>query len=80
MSKQDDYRGDVIYDVWRRGGDPDRVDYDRTRDDFYDGLSSEESASREIRRQKPREPQITEEQFYQEQFPEDYSSQEDGNK
>ena len=74
MSRQDEdkYRGDVMYDVWRSGGNPDLVDYDRCRDDFFDGIDPRESANRELRRQRPPEPQITEEEYYQEQYPEDY--------
>lgn len=58
------YQGDVTYEVWRRGGNSDRVDRDRVRDCFDDGLSSETAASREMRRQQPRPSD-------EEQFPED---------
>lgn len=61
-AEQENYRGDVIYDVWWRGGNPDLVDYDNTDSDYYEGLYPEESASRELRRQKPRvEPEYPEE-------------------
>lgn len=42
--RQDRYQGDVVYEVWRRGGNPDNVDYDRVRDHYYDGYSVEASA------------------------------------
>ena len=45
-------RADVDYEVWRSGGNPDNVDYDRVSDGIYDGLSSEQIASREIRIQR----------------------------
>ncbi len=61
------YHGDVTYDVWRRGGNPDRVDYDRVDDAYYNGEQSEDAASREIRKQRPH-PQEQEE-YPEEQFP-----------
>lgn len=48
---RNDYYGDVAYEVWRRGGNPDAVDYDRLDDYRYAGLYSDEAASRELRRQ-----------------------------
>ncbi len=30
----DKFRGDVVYRVWRAGGDPDSVDYEDLRDDY----------------------------------------------
>lgn len=52
-SEREDYWGDVVYEVWRRGGDPDRVDRDRTDDHFYNGLSSDAAASRFMPHRKP---------------------------
>ena len=56
MKRRDkrDYRGDVVYLVWRHGGDPDQVDYDRVRDYYYDGRDQEEAASIELRIQQRR--------------------------
>jgi hypothetical protein len=48
----DRYHGDVSYEVWRDGGNPDTVDYDKTTNDYYSGLSAVESASSELRRQR----------------------------
>jgi len=42
--------GDVIYEVWRNGGDPDQVDYDRVREDQRDGYRYDEIADSELRR------------------------------
>ena len=39
------YEGDVMYDVWRGGGNPDAVDYDRARDAHYDGVRAEDHAA-----------------------------------
>lgn len=39
------YENDVFYEVWRRGGNPDRIDYDRVEDSFYDGTSAGSHAS-----------------------------------
>ena len=69
--EHDLYRGDVTYDVWRRGGNPDQVDYDEIRDDFYDGLSPDESATRAIRRQRGRDDRPTEEEYYQDHYPDE---------
>lgn len=63
------YEGDVWYEVWRSGGNPDRVDLDRVSDAFYDGLSTEDCASRELRRQRPTQPQSEEQQWPDEQQP-----------
>lgn len=60
------YEGDVWYDVWRGGGNPDRVDYDRVIDGYNDGRQAEDVARAELRRQRPPEP---EEQYPDEQFP-----------
>jgi hypothetical protein len=45
-----EYWGDVVYEVWRSGGNPDRVDDDRVMDDYYDHAEPEDSAMRELRR------------------------------
>lgn len=45
------YEGDVWYEVWRSGGNPDIVDPDRIRDSHDEGLWPEEAASREMRHQ-----------------------------
>lgn len=52
---KDDYRGDVIYEVWRRGGNIDRVDDDRVSDYYYDGYDYEQAAYFEMRRLYPPE-------------------------
>lgn len=53
--ERSDYYGDTVYEVWRRGGDPDMVDYDRLDDCCYEGLHPDEAAFRELRRQSPRD-------------------------
>jgi hypothetical protein len=53
MKNRQDYLGDVWYDVWRAGGDPDRVDPDCVEDSRWDGLWPEEAAEAELRRQRP---------------------------
>lgn len=45
------FYADVAYDVWRSGGNPDRIDHDRVRDAFYDGRTAESYASEVCRRQ-----------------------------
>lgn len=47
-----EYHGDVIYEVWRRGGNPDAVEYDRVEDHYYAGDEAPSAAQNEIRRQR----------------------------
>ncbi len=46
------YEADVEYEVWRGGGNPDRVDLDRVDDHFYDGLTEDSAARDELHRQR----------------------------
>lgn len=58
MPKRDErreYEADIIYDVWRFGGNPDRVDYDRMSDAFYERIPAEDFVRSELRRQRPKE-------------------------
>jgi len=56
----EDYRGDVLYDVWMSGGNPDMVDFDRIKDYQNEGLYPEEAAQKEMniqrKRARPTEP------------------------
>ena len=61
------YRADVDYDVWRSGGNMDRVDYDRVGDAFRDGRSHESAARSELQAQRPREQEMSEEEYYEQQ-------------
>jgi hypothetical protein len=65
------YENDVFYDVWRSGGNVDRINDDRVSDSYYDGRSAEDAARRELRSQRPhREEEYPEEEQYPEQeFP-----------
>ena len=49
-----DYLGDVVYAVWRSGGDPDRVDNDACHDAFYDGAEADDYAAVMMRRERAR--------------------------
>lgn len=60
--EQRKYEGDVSYEVWRRGGNPDRIDDDRVGDSYDNGLSHEQAASKEIRAQRP-QPSLEEDDF-----------------
>lgn len=67
MTKRDErreYEADVVYDVWRSGGNPDRVDPDRMSDAFYDRIPTDDFVRSELRRQRPVERE-------QEQFPDE---------
>ena len=57
MRRDPNYCGDVEYEVWRRGGNPDCVDRDRLADYEYDGRSAESAARAELERQRPLEPE-----------------------
>jgi len=47
------YEADVYYDVWRNGGDPDRINFDRVENHYYNGDGSESATRDELRRQRP---------------------------
>jgi hypothetical protein len=51
--EQEQFRGDVIYQVWRSGGNPDRINDDRLSDRYWDGQNADEAASAELRSQHP---------------------------
>lgn len=53
----DDYGHDVAYEVWRRGGNPDRVDFDRTSDDYWNDIPVGESAEQFLPKPEPEEPE-----------------------
>lgn len=50
-SDRDRFHGDVVYEVWRSGGNPDAVDYDCTESCYSDGIDAYGCASEELRRQ-----------------------------
>jgi hypothetical protein len=60
-----DYEGDVFYDVWRSGGNVDRINSDRVEDHYYQGMESQQAARIELRSQQPRndEPDIDESDY-----------------
>lgn len=47
----DKYFGDVVYEVWRSGGNPDAVSRDRVEADESSGAWAEETAASELRLQ-----------------------------
>jgi len=59
------YENDVFYDVWRSGGNPDRIDCERVSDSYYDGMSHDAAANVELRRQQPK-PELPSEEEWQE--------------
>lgn len=48
----DRWEGDLSYEVWRRGGNPDAVDFDDYRDDRAAGRYPDEVAADEVARQR----------------------------
>ena len=69
MPNDDDYFGDVVYEVWRSGGDPDRVDRDDVEDHRYAGRWPEEAARVELRHQQPSEYEREEFAFLERSMP-----------
>ena len=47
-----EYEGDVYYDVWCLGGEPDAIDFERVDECFYADMPPDEAASIEIRSQE----------------------------
>lgn len=76
MSQRNDerrkYEGDVFYEAWRRGLNPDRAT-DCATDCFYDGRSPEQCVdgyeARERRRRQRREQEECPEEQYPEEWP-----------
>lgn len=58
MSKRNDYYGDVCYEVWRNGGNPDAVDYDRCDTAQYNGVEAEGHAHRLLRESDERRQRV----------------------
>ena len=48
------YESDVAYEVWRSGGDMDRVDVERVENHYYDGHEYEQAVRDELKHQQPR--------------------------
>jgi hypothetical protein len=72
------YNSDVSYEVWRAGGNPDRLDYDRLDHYRYNGDSPEEAACSEIRRwhqQEQRKREEREQEEYEMQRSYEYQAQ-----
>ncbi len=55
IERERGYRGDVIYDVWRAGRDPDAINFDRVSDHYHRGDEPDMAANHEIRVQRQRE-------------------------
>lgn len=43
-----------MYEVWRAGGNPDRINYDRVEEHFYNGDTADSAAAHELCMQRPR--------------------------
>lgn len=51
------YQMDVMYEVWRSGGNTDRIDRERVSDAFSNGDDESLAARREIAKMRPKPPQ-----------------------
>ena len=47
------YEMDAMYEVWRAGGNTDRIDYERVDRHYENGDNYETAARDELRRQRP---------------------------
>lgn len=65
------YENDVFYEVWRAGGNPDAINYDRVEEHFYNGDYSDCAASHELRAQMPQQEEQYPKEYYQEQYQEE---------
>lgn len=54
------YQNDVSYEVWRRGGNPDRIDPDRVQDHYYNEQDVDSAASVELRVQQSKYQRLLE--------------------
>ncbi len=61
------YEADVSFEVWRSGGNPDRISPDRVSDNYYNGLDSHDAAHCELRAQRPKERIQSEEEWMEQQ-------------
>lgn len=67
-----EYRGDLWYEVWRAGGNPDRVSYEDAADWHDRGVDARHAASAILQAQGPQpvEEEYPEQQWPEEQYPE----------
>jgi hypothetical protein len=49
---RDEYFYEAAYQTWRRGGNPDRLSFDRAEQDWYNGKEPDYTAQMEINRQR----------------------------
>lgn len=60
------YESDVFYEVWRSGGNTDRINPDRVQDRYWNGQDSESAARAELNAQRPKPQEPSEEEYYEE--------------
>lgn len=71
------YEGDVFYEVWASGRNPDAINMDRVDDMRYNGYSAEEAAASECRRMRQESEdrryarEREEEEYYQQCYQEE---------
>lgn len=47
-----EFEEDVAFEVWRSGGDPDRIDFDNVEDAYYRGLDYDEASLEILKKQR----------------------------
>ena len=60
------YESDVFYEVWRSGGNTDRINPDRVQDRYWNGQDAESAARQELNAQRPKPQEPSEEEYYEE--------------
>lgn len=66
------YEADVAYEVWRSGGNTDRIDPDRVNQRYWDGQDVSSTVSAELRAQRPKPPPPSEEEWNEQQYPSEH--------
>lgn len=61
--EREEYRSEVVYRVWKSGGNPDAVSYDRVENAYWGHRSEGSAVADELRRQRPPEPEPPEDEL-----------------
>lgn len=62
--EQRQYKNNVFYEVWRAGGNTDRIDYDRVNDNYWNQVEEQSAARQELNSQKPKPELPSEEEYF----------------
>lgn len=81
MGSSSEHYHEAGYQIWRNGGNPDRLSWDRSDNDFYDGRTPEYTANRELREMRDaRERRLQmEQEECEQQYPDQHSHRQERN-